>query len=427
MLFLLPVLFGYILQQLYGVVDAMILGKYVSKNALASVYGSSTQFLNIILNLVSGICAGVTIMIAQNYGRGNYEKVHRIIETSFLIAIVISVLVGLVVFVFSNGILELMSTPTELISDSSTYIRFYMLSLIPYFLYNVGISILRATGDTKRPLFFIIINCVSKILLDILLTVVFKLGVLGVSIATLVSYIICCVVILFMFKFTSDIYQISLREIKYDRESVKEILRIGLPAAIQSSLFAIANLFIQIKINTFGTDVMAAYSAYNSVDNYFWCISNSLNAAVLTLVGQNFGNKNLKRVRSITYCGIVIDIIGGLLCGGVLLIFGREILKSYLNEQHIIEISYQMLKVVAVTYFIYSFVESISATLKGVGQVVIPMNVAFICICVVRILYLSLAPLNNPTEVIYCYPISWIISAIVFIIIFITNKKLKVN
>lgn len=425
MLFLYPVLISYIIQQIYGVWDCIVLGRYVSDNALAAYGGSATTLINISINFISGICAGVTILTAQNYGKGNFERVKKVIESGVFVALVIGGILTVIGCGFAPGLLRILSTPEETINESIIYMVSNYSTMIPYFIYNVGISVLRGAGDSKKPLYFTILICICRLVLDSLLCIVFKMGILGIGIAVIASNILCCVVMLIIFQNTLEHYQFSLKDFSFDKEIVSEIIKVGLPAAIQSMLFAFSSMFVLINVNKFGTNAVTAFSVYNNVDNYYWCFSNSLGAALITLVSQNYGNNNIKRVRKITLYGTVIHFIGSLLYFVIFHYFGESIIGIYTSSQGIIAISKQMLDVVARSYFAYTLVETLSCTLKGCGEVVISMNIVAICICGIRMLYLLFFPQTTAIHPIYCFPLSWTISSLVFLFYYCTNKKLK--
>lgn len=427
MLFFFPVFLGYILQQVYSFADSIVLGRFVGKQALASVGGSATAMINIILNLVSGITAATTVIVAQNYGRGNYEKVVNSIKTGMYIAIVLGGIITIVMIILSPILLNIMNEPLEMRSTSLTYMYLYFGSMIFYFVYQTGVSILRALGDSKRPVYFILITAVVKIGFDLLLAGVFKLGVLGTSIATFLSHLVCAIVILFIFEHTSDVYQYSLKDFGYSKDELKAILSIGIPFSIQSMLFAIPTSFVQLKINGFGTDAIAAYSAYSAVDNIYWCFANSLGAATLTIASQNYGNNNIARVRRTAYYSALVAILGAGLYGFVFYTLGNKILSLFLTEPDVITISKQMLNITCTSYIINAFIDPVSSTCKAVGDAKSIMYIAVFTILVSRSIYLFMFPQPYPYSPIISYPISWILTSLAYIVYFFINKKLRIN
>ena len=409
-----PLYVGYLLQQIYTFVDSIILGQFVGKQALASVGGSPTTIINIILNLISGICSAVMVMVAQNHGKGDSDKVNNTIRSSFFISIALGGILSVIMLIFSKQFLILLKSPEETMQMSLTYMRFYFASLIPYFIYQTGISIMRGLGDSRRPIYFILMTAITKIGLDLILAGVFKLGVLGTSIATFVSHLACATLVLVIFQLTPDIYHYSLKNFGYDAQDMKDILLIGIPFSIQSILFALPNTVIQTKINQFGTDAVAAFSTYSNVDTLFWCHSNAVGTATITMVGQNYGNKRKDRVKKAFYASMLFEALGCILYGFIFYTRGTPLIKLFTNDIDVITLSKEMLNMSAKTYLIYVMVEAVSATLKGCGKAKALMYIAIVTICISRIIYVSFAPITSAVEVPYAYPISWALTAVVY-------------
>ena len=427
LLFTIPVCGAYLLQLLYQIVDSIVLGRFASVEALAAVGGSATMVINIVLNLISGITTGAMVVVAQCYGRGDMEKVKQAVKTSMFIAIVVGALISILCAVTSKPLLRLMNCPEETIPYSLIYMYFYYLGIIPYSIYQFGIYILRASGDTKISLVFTIIIAVTKILLDLLLTAALNLGVWGVALSTFLSYLICGLVVLVILHKTSDAYHYDIKDFGYDAELFKEIFKLGVPVAIQSAAFAVTNAYVSVKINEFGTNSIAAFSIYNNIDNFYWSFTNAIGAAMVTIVGQNYGNKNMKRVKQILKYGILIHFVATILFG-IFEYFGSTYLASFFTtDSNVIELTTGMVKTIAVSYSSYILVEMISSTIKGCGDSMNSMIIAIIGICIVRFSFLYLVEFNNAYETLYCYPLSWGITSIMYLIYYLTNKKYKLS
>lgn len=425
LLFFFPVFLGYLLQQGYAFIDSIVLGRFVGKEGLAAVGGSATSVINIILNLVSGMTSAITVMTAQNYGRSDAQKVSDAIRTGMFIAVVLGAGITIVMVVSSPFVLNVMSVPAEIVGPSLTYMRLYFLSIVPYFVYQAGVSILRALGDSRRPVYFVLLTAVVKILGDLILAGVFHLGVLGTSLATFLAHLVCAIVILVIFQFTPDIYQYSLKNFSCDREMLGQMIKIGIPFAIQSMMFAIPSTFVQIRINSFGTDAVAAYSAYNTVDNFFWCFSNSVAASTLTMAGQNYGNHNIARVKKTCYCAMGMETVGAVVFGLIFHFGGKEIFSMFVNDPEVIDFGVHMLNVIVYSYILFVLVEPSSAVLKAIGSAKTTMYIAMICVCFLRIAYLLFVPQKTAVYPIYCFPLSWIAAGIAYQSCFFLNKKLR--
>lgn len=419
---LFPLFLGYLLQQLYSFVDNIVLGSLISKQALAAVGGSATSLINILLNFVGGITSAITVIVAQNYGRGDMEKVNRSVRTGIFVSIALGLILSIFLIFISPFWLKMMNEPSDTYQLSLTYMYLYFGSLTFYFVYQTGISILRALGDNRRPLMLIGITAVSKILLDLLFAGVFKMGVFGTSLATFLSHLICAGVVLFIFDRTHDVYQRPLKDMTHESEDIKQIFSIGIPFAVQSMMFAIPNAMIQFKINSFGTDAIAAYSAFNGVDALFWCFSNALTTATITLASQNFGRGNIARVRKVVGSSMIAELIGSASFGLIFYFCGRSILTLFLKEEAPLQIAEQMLKLVAVSYVIYCAIDPFSAVFKSCGMTKAPMIIAIFTICVSRILYLLFFPISDPLHAIIAFPMSWILTSIAHLGYYILRK-----
>ena len=426
MLFMFPVFTGYLLQQIYGFVDNIILGRFVGKEALAAVGGSANSIININLNCIAGLTSASMVLLAQAYGRGNMDRTNRLVRNAMSVAIIIGAFLGVLMISTSSLTLSLMKEPLDNIPLSKTYMYFYGAALVPYFIYQNGVSILRALGDSKRPVLFILITAVFKIMFDLLFAGVLKIGVIGTSLATFLSYFLTAALVLLVFKHTVDSYHYSLKDFSIDKEDTKKMMSIGIPFAIQNMMFAIPNALIQAKVNEFGTDAIAAYAAYNSVDALFWCFSNSVHTSTITMAGQNYGKGDIKRVRKITATSVMIETIGATLFGLAFYFFAPNLLGLFLVDPETLSIGVRMLRVVAVSYITYMIIEPFGAVFKACGMTRAPLYMTMISVCLSRIIYIYCFPMTDVIRVIFAYPLSWIITAALYFIYFHASRKLKV-
>lgn len=427
LLFTIPMCGSYLLQQLYQIADSVVLGRYASVEALAAVGGSTTMVVNIMLNIITGIATGAMVVVAQNYGRGDVEKLRDSVKTGMFIAVTFGGALSILGAICAKPLLTIMKCPEETIHLSLIYMYSYLVGIIPYTVYMMGNYILRATGDTKISLLFTIIIAITKIILDLILTAILKLGVWGVSISTVVSYIVCGVVVLVILNNTTNAYQYSIKDFGYNSEILKNIYKIGVPVAIQSAVFAITNAYVSVRINEHGTKSIAAYTAYNNVDNFYWSFTNSIGAAIVTIAGQNYGNKNMKRVKETLKYGMLIHLGITVVVSAFCILAGKQTLHIFTTDQNVIDLAYEMLMVVAATYFTYIPVEMVSATIKGCGDSMNSMIIAIIGICVVRTLYLTVFTFASAVEVTYCYPISWTITSLIYLGYYFINKKYRLS
>ena len=425
LLITIPIAGTYLLQQLYQFIDYVVLGRFAGVEAMAAVGGSATMIVNILLNIIVGIATGLMIVVAQNYGRSDEDNVHEAVRTGMFISIVFSSIIAIITGIFGRKLLVFMDCPNDIIKPSLIYLLMNIAGLVPYAIYTFGMYVLRATGDTKISLIFTIIIAVVKVVLDVLLTGLFKMGVWGVAIATFSSYLVCSAVVLVILNKTEFCYNYKFSEFGFNLYMLKQIFKIGVPVAIQATVFTITNALVSVKVNKFGTETVAAFAAYNNVDNFYWCFDNAIGSAILTIVGQNYGNKNMKRVKETFLHGIIVLLIGTLIIGGLIIAFGRNILFLFTTDNNVIETAYDALKWMAITYPLYIMIETVSSTIKGCGDATNSMIIAIFGVCIVRIVYLLVLDLNGLTSVVMSYPTSWAISSAIYLVYFLTNKKYK--
>ena len=355
------------------------------------------------------------------------EKVHNSVRTGMFVSIVCGLVLIVLMSVVSPFWLTLMNEPAETRALSLTYMYFYFGSIAFYFVYQTGVSILRALGDSRRPLMLIGITAASKILLDLLFAGVFKMGVFGTSLATFLTHLISAAVILFIFHKTSDVYYYSLKDFGFVKEDLKRIFAVGLPFATQSMMFAIPNAMIQYKVNSFGTDAVAAYSAYNSVDALFWCFSNGICTATITMASQNFGHGNRKRVRQILWTACGVEAVGVAIFGLIFWFAGRNILTLFLKDPIPLDLAEKMLKTIAASYVLTIIVDIFSSVFKSCGMVKSPLATAVVTVCISRILFTLFYPINDPVTVVYAFPLSWILTSIAYLGLYFIRKDVFGN
>ena len=307
--FFFPILFGTFFQQLYNPTDAVIVGKFVGKEALAAVGGPAATLINLLIGFFTGLSSGATVIIAQYYGAEKVEDVKKTVHTAMALSIAGGAVIMVLGILFSAAALRAMHTPEEILLPSAVYMRVYFLGVIPSLIYNMGSGILRAVGDSKRPLYFLILSCFANILLDILFVTVLKMGVVGVAVATALSQVISALMVIMTLIRTNDSYRLFVREIRFSPVLLHNIVRIGLPAGIQSTMYSASNLIIQSSINAFGTDTIAAWTAYGKVDGIFWMIMGAYGVSITTFAGQNFGAGKYDRIKSTFRILLLVSLI----------------------------------------------------------------------------------------------------------------------
>lgn len=417
MVFFFPIMIGSFFQQLYNTADALILGREVGKEALAAVGGSAALISSLIVNFFMGLTSGSAIIASQMLGAGNKEKLNDSIHTIYAFSIVGSILFAAVGIVASPALLTMMNTAPELMADSVIYLQIYFGGSLFVFIYNTGSSILRALGDSKRPLYYLIVCCVINIVLDIVMVSVFKLGVAGVAIATVVAQAVSAVLVTQALMREKEMCDFSLRKIRINGEMLKSELFLGFPSGVQASMYNISNMLVQASINSFGTDTTAAWAAYGKLDALFWMMSSAIGIAVTTFVGQNYGAGKMDRVKKSIKVGLGMDV-GLSIVMTVLLIVARfPLFRFFCDDAAVVEIGARMLYVIGPFYVAYVFTEILSGALRGMGDVVVPMFITTFAVCVLRVLWIMVVPSFNPTmdAVIFNYPVTWVASGVLFI------------
>lgn len=425
LIFFFPIVLGTFFQQIYNTADAIVVGRFVGKEALACVGGSSAQIINLIVGFFIGLSSGATVVIAQYYGARDRGNVSRALHTAAAFAIVGSIAITVIGLVFTPSLLRLLNTPENLMEGSALYLRIYFAGILFVFIYNVGSGILRAVGDSRRPLYFLIICCLINIALDILLVLVFKMGVAGVALGTLISQAVSAVLIIITLLRSEDMYQLKFKEIRIHSAMLRSLLHIGLPAGLQSVMYTISNMLIQASLNSFGTDTVAAWTAFGKMDAFYWMVINAFGISITTFVGQNFGAGKFDRMKKSVRVCLGLSIGTSLVLSAFFLTLGKYVFHLFTTDVSVITIGMEMLTLMVPGYTIYVFIEILSGALRGTGDVVIPMLMTCGGICILRILWILVAMPMRPTlaTIIYSYPISWVLTAALFIIYYLYRQK----
>lgn len=418
LLFFFPLLFGTFFQQLYNTVDAVVVGRYVGKEALAAVGGASAMIINIFVGFFVGISAGATVTISQFFGGGRLREVREAIHTAMALAVTAGIVIMAAGLIWSPKALSLMNTPLETMADSVLYIRIYFCGMVGNLIYNMGAGILRAMGDSKRPLYFLIASCLVNVVLDILLVVAAKMGVAGVAAATILSQIFSAVLVCMALMRLPEEYCLKGNSIRFHGWVLKRILIIGLPAGFQSLMYSLSNAMIQTSVNSFGTSTVAAWTAYGKIDSLFWMMVNAFGISITTFVGQNYGVGLYKRVRRGVRQCLLITAIFTLFINVLIIPFGEILFRLFTKDAEVISIGIMMMRFLVPTFMTYICIEIYSGALRGMGDSLLPMLITCGGICGLRVLWLLLAvpKWNSMKTVMMSYPITWVTTSVLFLI-----------
>lgn len=423
--FFFPIMFGTFFQQLYNTIDAIVVGRFVSSNALAAVGGSSGMIVNLVVGFFVGLTAGASVIVSQFFGSGDRKKVSQSIHTIYAFSIIGSVVISIIGYFMAPGLLDIMKTPADIYEDSLLYLRVFLLGIVFIFIYNTGSSLLRALGDSKRPLHYLIVCCIVNIVLDILFVVVFHMGVLGVAVATLIAQAISSVLVTIALLHSPDLCDFSLREIRIDWDTLKTQLYIGFPGGIQSSMYALSNLILQTSVNSLGTDAAAAWTAIAKMDAIYWMIGGSLGTAITTFVGQNYGAGKMDRVKRSTRIGLGMYFAFAIVVVTLLMAFQRPLFTIFTDNAIVLDIACISFSIMAPFYILFGFIEIYSCALRGIGDVLLPTIMTMLGICGFRVIWsLFVVPIAPSMELIsWSYPVSWAMTSACFIVYYRYKMK----
>ena len=426
LIFFFPILIGTFFQQLYNTVDTIVVGQYVGTQALAAV-GTTGNIINLLVGFFVGVSSGATVIISQFFGAGDRQNVSKAVHTSMALALVGGLIIMAFGLLTARPSLEMLGVPDEIMEDAMTYLNVYYCGIIASMIYNVGTGVLRAIGDSRMPLYVLIVCCLVNIVLDLLFVLAFHWDVFGVAFATVLSQVVSAVLILLRLMLTRESYRVELKKIRFDRGILKNVIRIGLPAGLQSVLYSVSNLVVQASINSFGTDAIASWAAIGKIDGFIWMVMSAYGIAITTFVGQNFGAQKYGRVkRSIKVClGMALGTTIALSI--LLLVFMEPLLRFFTGDEAVIEIGQRFFWVLAPSYFTYVFIEILSGAIRGAGEAFQPMVITCFGVCGLRILWLTVVVniWHTMEMVAMNYPVTWVIAAIVFIIYYCRMNWLR--
>ena len=423
LLIFLSYLFGTFFQQLYNTADAVVVGRFVGKQALAAVGGTTSTLINLMVGFFVGLSSGATVVISQYYGAKKADKVHWAVHTSVAFSLIGGICFMVIGLVGARWALTAMHTPEDVMDHAVTYIRIYFLGMIPNLLYNMGAGILRAVGDSKRPLYFLIGSCFVNIVLDVLLVAGFHMGVGGAALATISSQLFSAIMVIWCLTHTEDMYKVEWKKVKIDGRMLQRIVRIGIPAGMQSVMYNISNIIIQAGVNNLGTDNVTAWATYGKVDGLYWMMINALGISVTTFVGQNFGARRMDRVRKGAGACMAIGVILTAAVSIGLYFWGYLFVELFTADQQVQQISMDLIRFMAPTYITYITIEILSGTLRGVGDAWMPLIITGIGVCLVRVLWIicAMPHFQSILAAAFCYPLTWTLSSIAFVVYYYSS------
>ncbi len=420
LLFALPVVLSGVLQLLFNAMDVVVVGRFAGSQALAAV-GSNTSLVNLIVNVFIGISIGTNVLVARHYGAGEYEEVKKTVHTSVLTSLVFGVILIFIGFFLARPLLEMMGTPDDVIDLAQVYLRIFFIGMPVNMLYNFGAAILRAVGDTRRPLYYLVIAGVLNVVLNLIFVIVFHMSVAGVALATIISQAVSALLVLRCLMKSEGCVHLELKSLRIHKKKLVQMFQIGLPAGLQGAIFSVSNVLIQSTINSFGSLAMAGNAAAANIEGFIYLAMNALSQTSLSFTSQNAGAGDFKRVRKIFYLCTGIVVVIGLVLGIGAVLLGKPLVGIFSSDPDVIAYGQLRLTYICFLYFLCGIMDVVVGSLRGLGSSVMPMIISLTGACILRIVWLyTIFKLSPTLENLYIsYPVSWLVTAVAQIICFV--------
>lgn len=415
MFFALPLLLGNLFQQLYNTVDSLIVGNFLGSSALAAV-SSSGSLIFMLIGFLSGISAGAGVVISQYFRAEDVPNIQRAVHTTVAFGIAAGLLMTIVGILLSPQILAWMGTPESVMPESVSYLQIYFSGSLGFVLYNVFVGILQAVGDSRHPLYYLMVSSVINLVLDILFIGFFHTGVGGAALATVISQVFSAILCFVQLLKTKESYQLRLSSIRFDLPMLGRIIRIGLPSGVQNSIIAFANVAVQSYINAFGEMAMAGYGAYTKIEGFAFLPINSFTMAMTTFVGQNLGAGQTERTRKGARFGILVTVVMAELIGVIVMLFAPQLITAFDSTPAVVQFGVEKARTAALFYCLLAYSHSVASVIRGAGKAVVSMLIMMTFWCVVRVAFLAVSiPLTHSVLMVYAvYPLTWALSSVVF-------------
>lgn len=425
LIFFFPILMGTFFQQMYNTVDTIIVGRLVGTEALAAV-GATGPLVSMVNGFFIGVSSGATVVLSQAYGAGDRKGVSDSIHTGVALSLLLGVMLTAIGICLGGRVMGWMGTPENCMADATTYLRIYFAGSIGTVVYNMGAGILRAMGDSKRPMLFLMVTCILNVVLDLLFVAVLHMGVAGAALATVLSQMISAVLpIVVLLRQKED--RLELRKLRIERSLLGRILRIGIPAGLQFVTFDFSNVLIQSGINSFGDITMAAWTAYGKTDALVWMISGAFGVSITTFVGQNFGAQKYSRIRQGAWTCLALSIAMVCALNVTLLLFRSQILGIYTDNPEVIAVGSMVMLSIMPYEFLFMPIEVFAGTMRGVGNSLMPTLITGSCVCLLRVVWLMTAVRHwhSLKTLTLSYPLSWALAAAVFLVVYFKGNWLR--
>lgn len=422
--FAIPLALSGILQLLFNAADIIVAGRFAGSQALAAV-GSTSALINLIVNLFIGLSIGVNVLVARYYGAGNRKDLYETVHTAVLLSLISGVALIFIGIGLSQPLLELMGTPEDVISQSVLYMRIYFVGMPVMMLYNFGAAILRAVGDTQRPLYFLLLAGVVNVFLNLFFVIVLHMGVAGVAIATVISQCISAGLVLFCLVKSNTVYRVNLKELKVYKDKLLQMVKIGVPAGIQGATFSISNVLIQSSINSFGSIAMAGSTAASNIEGFVWTAMDAFTQSTLSFTGQNFGAKKFHRITKVVWYNLALVTLVGLVLGIGAYLTGPWLLQIYSTDPEVISYGLERMLLVCAPYAICGIMNVMVGAMRGLGSSLTPMMASIFGVCVLRVVWIyTVFPLDRTFFMLFLsYPVTWLVTGLIEVVCFYFIRK----
>jgi len=430
LLFTIPLMLSGILQLLFNAADIVVVGQFAGSDALAAV-GATSSLINLLVNLFIGLSVGANVMVARYYGAGKKEELSEMVHTAILTSIISGLILIVLGVLLARPLLWKMGTPDDCIDQAVLYMQIYFVGMPVTMVYNFGSAILRAVGDTRRPLYYLTAAGVLNVLLNLMFVIVFSMGVAGVALATVISQILSAALVLRALMVTDSEYKLVLSKLRISSDKLIRMVQIGVPAGVQGMLFSISNVLIQSSVNSFGSIAMAGNTAASNIEGFVYVSMNALSQTAISFTGQNFGARQFKRIIQIALqCQIIVFLVG-LILGNAAYLGSNTLLRLYSSDAEVIQYGVMRLGIICTLYFFCGMMDAMVGVLRGLGYSIMPMLVSLTGACVFRIIwiYTIFQKIHTLSCLYWSYPISWALTFLVHLICFLVvfRKKIAKN
>ncbi len=424
LVFSVPLILSGILQLLFNAADVIVVGRFAGSQSMAAV-GSTSSLINLLVNVFIGLSVGTNVLVARYYGAGQEKEVSQTVHTAVLLSVVCGLVLGVMGFVLARPLLEIMGTPEDVLSKAALYMRIYFIGMPVMLLYNFGSSILRAIGDTKRPLYFLAAGGVINVVLNLFFVIVLDMDVAGVALSTVISQCVSAGCILRCLMQSEGFIKLYLKQLHIDKDKLIRIMKIGVPAGMQGAIFSVSNVLIQSSVNSFGSIAMAGNTAAANVEGFVYTAMNAMHQTAVSFTSQNLGGKQYGRINKILFQCLAIAALIGLVMGNAAVFFGKQILSIYSSDAEVVHYGMLRLSVICSTYFLCGMMDTMVGAIRGLGYSVVPMIVSLVGACGLRVLWVMTVFRWEGTllSLYISYPVTWAITFTVHVISYIFIRR----